>query len=109
MSTQIHIDTLLLEQAEGLCKVLNNPFRLKIFNLLLRKPDMIVTNIYKTLHYTQSVTSQQLGVLRKAGLVTTERRSRNIYYSANPERLQHIQTLAKALFQSKEERERESN
>jgi DNA-binding transcriptional ArsR family regulator len=45
----------------------------------------------------QSATSQHLGVLRKAGFVTTERDGKNIYYSINYQRLEELNSCAEKL------------
>lgn len=52
-----------------------------------------VTNIYTALKLEQSVASQHLAILRKAGCVNTIRNGKQIHYSVNHSRLQEIQTI----------------
>lgn len=49
-----------------------------------------VTDIYIKLRLEQSVASQHLAILRKAGFVKTSREGKYIYYSVNPERLNEV-------------------
>lgn len=49
-----------------------------------------VTELYIKLRLEQSVASQHLSILRKAGFVKTSREGKYIYYSINPERLNEV-------------------
>lgn len=52
-----------------------------------------VTELYVKLRLEQSVASQHLAILRKAGFVKTERDGKFIYYSVNTDRLQEVNEL----------------
>ena len=58
---------------------------------------MTVTEIYVKLRLEQSVASQHLAILRKAGFVKTERDGKFIYYSVNTERLEELNKFVKDL------------
>ena len=51
---------------------------------------MTVTELYVKLRLEQSVASQHLAILRKAGFVTTDRDGKFIYYSVNANRIQEV-------------------
>jgi DNA-binding transcriptional ArsR family regulator len=56
-----------------------------------------VTEIYIKLKLEQSVASQHLAILRKAGIVSTERDGKCIFYSVNYNRLKQVHEIAKEL------------
>jgi DNA-binding transcriptional ArsR family regulator len=56
-----------------------------------------VTEIYVHLRLEQSVASQHLAILRKAGIVKTERDGKFIYYSVNHKRVEEINNVATEL------------
>jgi len=58
---------------------------------------MTVTDIYIKLRLEQSVASQHLAILRKAGVVQTDRQGKYIYYSLDGERLTQISRLVEEL------------
>jgi ArsR family transcriptional regulator len=60
--------------------VLGQPVRIQIL-LLLAREAACVCHLEAYLGLRQAAISQQLMLLRDAGLVTTEREGRNIYYS----------------------------
>jgi DNA-binding transcriptional ArsR family regulator len=71
-------------QACPLLKVLANPDRLLLM-CQLSLGELSVRNLEERLGIRQPTLSQQLGVLREAGLVATRRDGKNIHYSvANP-------------------------
>ncbi len=48
---------------------------------------MMVKNIYETLHLEQSITSRHLGIMRKSGLLKREVKEGKILYSFNKDNL----------------------
>ena len=58
---------------------------------------MTVTDIYVKLRLEQSVASQHLAILRRAGVVVTQRQGKYIYYSLNKDRLEQISGLIEEL------------
>jgi DNA-binding transcriptional ArsR family regulator len=74
-----------LENAAALFKLLSHPSRLAILQVL-RDGEECVCHLEATLGLRQAYISQQLMVLRQAGLVTDRREGWNIFYRvAKPE------------------------
>ena len=78
----------LLKLAE-LFKILGDPTRLKIVELLLEN-EMCVNYIAETMGMGQSAISHQLRVLRQARLVTYRKEGKTAYYSLNDD---HVEGL----------------
>jgi DNA-binding transcriptional ArsR family regulator len=75
------------EQACALLKLLANPDRLLLM-CQLSLGELCVSDLEERLGIRQPTLSQQLGVLREAGLVATRRDGKSIFYSvASPEAL----------------------
>lgn len=71
-------------------RALNNKLRQKILNLIASEQFLNVTEIYVKLRIEQSVASQHLAILRKAGFVITKREGKTISYSINYPRFQIV-------------------
>lgn len=86
----------LRENAAGaghLLKALGNPDRLLLLCQLV-EGEMNVGELERRLGIVQPTLSQQLGVLRREGLVDTRRAGRQIFYSiSSPQALAIIETL----------------
>ena len=80
----------LLKLAE-LFKILGDPTRLKIVELLLEN-EMCVNHIAETMEMGQSAISHQLRVLRQARLVTYRKDGKTAYYSLNDD---HVECLVR--------------
>lgn len=81
------------DAAGQLLKALGNPDRLLLLCQLVHG-EMNVGELEQRLEIVQPTLSQQLGVLRREGLVDTRRDGRQIYYSiSSPEALAIIETL----------------
>lgn len=80
----------LLKLAE-LFKILGDPTRLKIVEILL-KNEMCVNHIAETMGMGQSAISHQLRVLRQARLVTYRKEGKTAYYSLNDD---HVEGLVR--------------
>lgn len=91
------IDTLQLKKASLIFRAVNHKLRQEILSLLHQNQRMAVTAVYVKLRMEQSVTSQHLAILRKAGFVTTQREGKQIFYSVNYDRLNQVTEIAKAL------------
>jgi DNA-binding transcriptional ArsR family regulator len=70
-------------EAAAFLKALANDQRLLVLCSLLGGP-LSVGEINERVHLSQSALSQHLGVLREAGLVTTDRQAQTIYYTLTP-------------------------
>ena len=56
-----------------------------------------VTEIYIKMRLEQSVASQHLAILRKAGFVNTERDGKFIYYTVNYKRVEQVGDIVEQL------------
>ena len=93
----LKIDLLQLKKAALVLRAINHKLRQQILKLIHQKGRITVTEIYVKLRLEQSVASQHLAILRKAGFVTTERDGKFIYYSVNNQRLQDVNRFAQDL------------
>lgn len=79
-----------IKTANFVAKSVNNAFRQKILALLLSSDKLAVNELCEKLESEQSIMSQHLAILRKAGLVNCERKGKSILYSANEKQLQEV-------------------
>ena len=86
-----------LRKAVLVLRAVNHKLRQRILKFLEENPDTTVTDIYIKLRLEQSVASQHLGILRRAGVVLTERGGKFIYYSLDEDRLAQISALVEEL------------
>jgi DNA-binding transcriptional ArsR family regulator len=68
-------------------KALADPARLRLLSLLLTQDEVCTCDLAPTVGLTEATVSHHLGQLRKAGLVTGERRGMNVFYRARREAL----------------------
>ncbi|MEO6071027.1 MAG: metalloregulator ArsR/SmtB family transcription factor [Chitinophagaceae bacterium] len=97
VDTDLKIDVLQLKKAALVLRAVNHKLRQQILKLINQKDKITVTEIYVKLRLEQSVASQHLAILRKAGFVTTARDGKFIYYSVNHPRLRDIHRFAQDL------------
>ncbi|MBK8703570.1 MAG: helix-turn-helix transcriptional regulator [Saprospiraceae bacterium] len=93
----IQLDYAELRKAVLVLRAINHKLRQRVIDLLEEHDKMTVTDIYIKLRLEQSVASQHLAILRRAGVVITERHGKFIYYSLNKDRLQQISKLIEEL------------
>jgi DNA-binding transcriptional ArsR family regulator len=94
METELKIELLQLKKAALILRSVNHKLRQQILKLIHQNGKMTVTEIYVQLRLEQSVASQHLAILRKAGFVTTIRNGKFIYYSVNTDRLAEVQQFS---------------
>ena len=94
---QIELDYAELRKADLVLRAVNHKLRQSIIDLLEEGNRMTVTDIYIKLRLEQSVASQHLAILRRAGVVVTDREGKFIYYSIDKERLNQISRLVEEL------------
>jgi len=97
--TEIDIDTLRQSAAEacGLLKVLANPDRLLLL-CQLAQGEYCVSDLANATGITQPTLSQQLTVLRHAGLVATRREGKQVYYSIVSEQAMEVMQVLYRLY-----------
>lgn len=98
---ELSLDVLPLKKAALIIRALNHSLRQQILKLLHQHGKMIVTEIYHKLRLEQSVASQHLAILRKAGFALAKREGKFIYYSVNYERLSAAHVFASQLLADK--------
>ncbi|WP_235297591.1 ArsR/SmtB family transcription factor [Portibacter marinus] len=94
---EIQLDYADLRKAVLVLRAVNHKLRQRIIDLLEDSDTMTVTDIYIKLRLEQSVASQHLAILRRAGVVITERQGKFIYYSLDRNRLAQISQLVEDL------------
>jgi len=87
---EVKIDFLQVKKSSLILRALNHKLRQQILKLLEEKRKLTVTEIYVQLRLEQSVASQHLAILRRAGIVKTEREGKFIYYGLNHQRIAEI-------------------
>lgn len=93
----IQLDYADLRKAVLVLRAVNHKLRQRVIDLLEDNDTMTVTDIYIKLRLEQSVASQHLAILRRAGVVLTERQGKFIYYSLDKDRLAQISRLVEEL------------
>lgn len=91
------VDTLQLKKAALILRAINHPLRQQMMKVISGAGKICVTDLYIKLRLEQSVASQHLAILRKAGFVQTEREGKQVYYSVNYPRLHLVQAVARQL------------
>ena len=95
--SSLNVDLHNLKKAAMVLRAINHKLRQQILKLIDESGKMTVTEIYVKLRLEQSVASQHLAILRKAGFVKTERDGKFIYYSVSSERLEELNRFVKDL------------
>jgi len=95
--SSVNVDLYNLKKAAMVLRAINHKLRQQILKLIDESGKMTVTEIYVKLRLEQSVASQHLAILRKAGFVKTERDGKFIYYSVNTDRLEELNKFVKDL------------
>lgn len=91
------VNLLNIKKAALVLRALNHKLRQQILKQIDEHGKITVTELYVKLRLEQSVASQHLAILRKAGFVKTERDGKFIYYSVNTSRLQEVNEMVSSL------------
>jgi len=79
----IYWDAKQLHHADHTIRAIDHKLRQRILNYINAVGPVAVTDIYVKLRLEQSVASQHLAILRRAGLVISKREGKKIYYTVN--------------------------
>lgn len=79
-----------IEKGASLIKALSHPLRLQILAFIHKSGKVNVNKIYRTLKLEQSITSQQLKILRDNKIVSAQRNGQFIFYTINYEHLKYL-------------------
>lgn len=86
-----------LKKAALVLRSLNHKLRQQILTLIETEKKITVTEIYVRMRLEQSVASQHLAILRRSGIVTTQRDGKFIYYTVNYKRIEEINMFVQGL------------
>ena len=86
-----------IKKAAMVLRALNHKLRQQIIITIYENKRLTVTQIYVKQRLEQSVASQHLSILRKAGIVSTERNGKFIYYTINSSRIIELNQYSKNL------------
>jgi DNA-binding transcriptional ArsR family regulator len=75
--------------------------RQEILQQMHREGRMSVTFLYKEMRIEQSIASQHLAILRKAGLVLSERNGKHKFYSVNYQQVKRLHQIADILLETR--------
>jgi len=96
-SNTTKLDFLHLKKAALVLRAMNHKLRQQMIKLLDENERMTVTEIYVKLRLEQSVASQHLAILRRAGIVVTQRDGKFIYYAINYARVAEVNQFVEDL------------
>jgi len=96
-STSLKVDLLYAKKAAMILRALNHKLRQQIVKLIDEQKKVTVTEIYVKLRLEQSVASQHLAILRRAGIVTTIREGKFIFYNVDYARLEQVNQFVENL------------
>jgi DNA-binding transcriptional ArsR family regulator len=96
-SDAIRLDFLHLKKAALILRALNHKLRQQMIKLLDDSGRLTVTEIYVRLRLEQSVASQHLAILRRTGIVVTQRDGKFIYYAVNYARIAEVNKFVEDL------------
>jgi ArsR family transcriptional regulator, virulence genes transcriptional regulator len=86
-----------IKKAAMVLRALNHKLRQQVIKTIHENKRLTVTQLYVKLRLEQSVASQHLAILRKAGIVLAERDGKFIFYTINPHRIGEINKFVKNL------------
>ncbi len=87
-----------LEQSHGVLRAVAHPLRIEILNFINKKEQTNVQSIYHVLDIPQSVTSQQLKILKDAHLVLVKKNRKERLYSINFQLFEKIEIALISFF-----------
>ena len=86
-----------IKKSAMVLRSLNHKLRQQVIKTIHENNRLTVTQLYVKLRLEQSVASQHLAILRKAGIVSTERDGKFIFYTINFPRIDSINGFVKNL------------
>ena len=103
-SDPLEIEELHRRKAALFYRAVNHKLRQKMLQFIYKNEPVAVTAIYTKLRLEQSVASQHLAILRRAGLVDHQKEGKHVYYSIQIDRLQQLHTIADELLKKNAKR-----
>ena len=96
-TSPLKVDFLHSKKAAMILRALNHKLRQQIVKLIDEHQKMTVTEIYVKLRLEQSVASQHLAILRRAGIVITTREGKFIFYTVDYNRIAQVNQFVEQL------------
>jgi DNA-binding transcriptional ArsR family regulator len=93
VTPELRIDYQVMRKSVLVLRAVNHKLRQEMIRLIDQEGKMTVTDLYVKLRLEQSVASQHLALLRRAGVVVTSRDGKFIYYSVDHDRMDEIARL----------------
>lgn len=90
-----------VKKARAILRAVDHKLRRQILTVIREQKRVDVTSIYVRLRLEQSVCSQHLAIMRKAGIVIAERDGKYIYYSVNEQYIEKLVGFCEELISSK--------
>lgn len=87
------LDHLSIKKASLTFRAINHPLRQEMIRMIDSKGHATVTELFVEMRLEQSVASQHLAILRRAGIVKKEREGKFMYYKLNLERLELLNKM----------------
>lgn len=100
VDAEIKLDFSTTKKAAMILRSVNHKLRQSIMKLLEDNGQLTVTEIYVKLRLEQSVASQHLAILRRAGIVKTTRDGKYIYYGLDKPRINAIYNLVQEMIEA---------
>lgn len=100
MSENQNLNRKVYEMHAEICKVLTNPKRIELLNLL-REEERSVGELVTLAELPQTNVSQHLSFLRQKGMVVARREGANIFYSVANPKIFHAMDIMKELLLEK--------
>ncbi|MFN8283060.1 MAG: metalloregulator ArsR/SmtB family transcription factor [Chitinophagales bacterium] len=94
---ELKIDYQILRKSVMVLRAVNHKLRQEMIKIIEAEGKITVTELYIRLRLEQSVASQHLALLRRAGVVITTREGKFIYYSVDKSRIKEISRLLQEL------------
>ena len=91
------LSPLSIKKASLAFRAINHKLRQEMISMILKNGKSSVTDIFVELRVEQSVASQHLAILRRAGIVETERDGKFMYYKLNKPKLDLMNQMISAL------------
>lgn len=93
--TIIEINKSNIKLAQAKLRSFDNYKRQQILEILSKKGEMTVTDLFIKMRLEQSIVSQSLSIMRNSKIVSTRRDGLNIYYSLNIDEIEKINKAIK--------------
>lgn len=92
------LDFLSIKRSVLLVRALNHSLRQNILRILEEQKKLTVTELHTQLKIEQSVVSQSLAIMRRAGVLSATREGKHIHYQINHHKIDEIRIFVTNLF-----------